>query len=249
MELPDRLPISMLNQLEYCPRRFWLMFVCGEMDVNAPVLEGTQQHERAHGGGTTTEDEVEVRRRVSIGSERLRLVGVADVIEERTLTPNPSPDEETHQARGNEAQLIPIEYKHGRMGKWLNDHVQLCAQAMCLEEQLSRDQLIGDQLIGDQGLGAGEAKSESGDQRSKIAYGEIFYWGSRRRERVAFTPELRARTEATIQRAFDLIEQGEMPPPLTKDLRAKCQACSLQPICLPDEVSLLVAQSGSRIVK
>jgi CRISPR/Cas system-associated exonuclease Cas4 (RecB family) len=44
----DYLPISMLNQLEYCERRFWLMYVHSEMGVNAPVLEGIQQHERAH---------------------------------------------------------------------------------------------------------------------------------------------------------------------------------------------------------
>lgn len=223
MEPPDYLPLSMLNQLEYCPRRFWLMFVCGEMDVNAPVLEGTQQHARAHSGGKTTEDEVEVRRRVSLGSERLRLVGVADVIEQRPHPPAPSPDGTNLQERGSEVVLIPIEYKHGRLGKWLNDHVQLCAQAMCLEEQ-----------------------SAISSQPSAIEYGEIFYWGSRRRERVELTPALRARTEATIQRAFDLMAQGEMPLPLSKDLRAKCEACSLRPICLPDEVSLLAKRPSSR---
>jgi CRISPR-associated exonuclease Cas4 len=140
--------------------------------------------------------------------------------------------------------LIPIEYKHGRMGKWLNDHVQLCAQAMCLEDQLIRDQLIGDQGSENHEAGQHATKSENQNQKSTIEYGEIFYWGSRRRERVEFTPELRARTEATIQRAFDLIAQGEMPPPLPRDLRAKCEACSLQPICLPDEVTLLSKSRG-----
>lgn len=201
MDLPDYLPLSMLNQLEYCPRRFWLMFVEGEMEINAPVLEGTLQHEHAHGGGTTTKDEVVARRRIAIGSERLRLVGVADVIEL------------------NNGQLIPVEYKHGRMGKWLNDHVQLCAQALCLEERLGQ---------------------------SPILYGEIFYWGSRRRVRVDFTPELRARTEAAVQRAFDLLRQGNIPPPLPKALRPKCQDCSLASICLPEEV---VALSESQPVE
>jgi CRISPR-associated exonuclease Cas4 len=134
------------------------------------------------------------------------------------------------------------------MGQWLNDHVQLCAQAMCLEEGI-RDQLIGDQGSENQEAGQHATKSEIQNQKSKIEYGEIFYWGSRRREQVEFTPELRARTEATIQRAFDLIAQGEMPRPLSKDSRAKCQACSLQPICLPDEVSLLVGRSASRVVR
>lgn len=190
MELPDALPLSMLNQLEYCPRRFWLMYVCGEMDVNAPVLEGTLQHERAHSGATSGEGEAVHHRRIAVGSERLRLTGMADVIEEEG------------------GQLIPVEYKHGRMGKWLNDHVQLCAQAMCLEEQL--------QLA------------------APIAYGEIFYWGSRRRVRVELTPELRSRTEASVARAFELLAQGKMPAPIEQ--RAKCRDCSLQPICLPDEV-------------
>lgn len=199
----------MLNQLEYCPRRFWLMFVCGEMEVNAPVLEGTLQHERAHTGGTSSEGEVVTQRRVAIGSERLRLVGVADVVEAR------------------DGQLIPVEYKHGRMGKWLNDHVQLCAQAMCLEERLAR-------TPSPRSPAGGEAGGEG-----RIPYGEIFYWGSRRRVRVEFTPELRARTEAAAQQAFELLAQGEMPPPLPKELRAKCKDCSLQPACLPDEVALL----------
>jgi CRISPR-associated exonuclease Cas4 len=205
MELPDALPLSMLNQLEYCPRRFWLMYVCGEMEINAPVLDGTQQHSRAHGGGTSTEGETVTQRRITVGSERLRLIGVADVVEQR------------------DGQLVPIEYKRGQQGKWLNDHVQVCAQAMCLEEL-----------------------SAVSGQPSVIEYGEVFYWGSRRRVRVDLTPELRAHTEATIQRAFDLLARGQMPPPLSKDLRAKCHECSLQAICLPDEVILL---SNSRKVK
>jgi len=217
----------MLNQLEYCPRRFWLMFVCGEMDVNAPVLEGTLQHDRAHAGGATTEGDVVARRRVAIGSERLRLSGVADVVELR------------------DGQMIPVEYKHGRMGKWLNDHVQLCAQAICLEETLAQSS-SRDQDAEEQKSVAGNPQSAIQNPKSKIPYGEIFYWGSRRRVRVDFTPELRARTEAAVKRAFDLLEKGEMPAPLPKELRAKCRDCSLQPICLPDEVVML---SSSRVVE
>jgi CRISPR-associated exonuclease Cas4 len=216
MDLPDALPLSMLNQLEYCPRRFWLMYVCGEMEINASVLDGTQQHSRAHGGGTSTEGETVTQRRITVGSERLRLIGVADVVEQR------------------DGQLIPIEYKRGQQGKWLNDHVQVCAQAMCLEEQLTP---TPDPSPVAEKIATGEGR---------IPYGEVFYWGSRRRVRVDLTPELRAHTEATIQHAFDLLERGEMPPPLSRDLRAKCHECSLQAICLPDEVILL---SNSRKVK
>jgi len=192
MDLPDYLPISMLNQLEYCPRRFWYMFVLGEMEVNAPVLEGIFQHERVHAAGQETEDGRLKRRRVYVYSDRLRLAGFIDVLEEEN------------------GLLRPVEYKRGRQGRWFNDRVQLCAQALCLEER------------------TGQAIEE----------GAIFYFRSRRRVVVRFTPELRAQTEAAVARAFALLERGEIPPPVEK--RARCRECSIEPICLPREVSQLV---------
>lgn len=191
MELPDYLPISMLNQLEYCPRRFWLMYVQSEMTINAPVLEGIQQHERAHAGGVDQDGERTIYRRVYVWSDRLQLVGFADVVEE------------------TEGDWVPVEYKRGRMGRWLNDHIQLCAQALCLEERTGQT----------------------------VEHGEIFYWRSRRRVRVDITPELRDRTEASVERAFALLETAQIPPPI--DHRTKCRDCSLEEICLPREVLLL----------
>lgn len=191
MERPDYLPISMLNQLEYCERRFWLMYVHGEMEINAPVLEGIQQHERAHTGGVERDGEMTIHRRLYVWSDRLRVVGFTDLVEER------------------EGELVPVEYKRGRMGRWLNDHIQLCAQAVCLEERTGRP----------------------------VREGAIFYWRSRRRVAVEFTPDLRTRTEAAVARAFELLEAGQMPPPL--DRRAKCHDCSLEGICLPREVLIL----------
>jgi CRISPR-associated exonuclease Cas4 len=196
--MDDYLPLSYLNQLEYCERRFWLMYVQGEMEINAPVLEGTQQHERVHAAGLAQEGETVVYRRLYLWSERLKIVGFADVVEEKG------------------GELRPLEYKHGKMGKWLNDHIQLCAQALCLEERTGR----------------------------AVRGGEIFYWRSRRREQVDFTPTLRAQTEAAIQRAFDLLAAGQLPPPL--DHPKKCRDCSLEPICLPREVLMLRQKGGMK---
>lgn len=187
----DYLPLSYLNQLEYCERRFWLMFVEGEIAVNAPMLEGIYRHERAHQGGSEQRGETTTYRQVYVWSERLQLAGLADFVEDEA------------------GQLQPVEHKRGRMGKWLNDHIQLCAQAICLEERTGQT----------------------------IANGYIFYWGNRRREQVDFTPDLRARTKAAVQRAFALLEAGRLPPPT--QIRAKCRDCSLEPICLPKEVQLL----------
>jgi CRISPR-associated exonuclease Cas4 len=70
-----------------------------------------------------------------------------------------------------------------------------------------------------------------------VQRGAIFYWRSRRRVAVEFTPEPRARTEAAVARAFELVAAGRMPPPL--DHRAKCRDCSLEGVCLPREVLFL----------
>lgn len=69
-----------------------------------------------------------------------------------------------------------------------------------------------------------------------LTHGEIFYHANRRRQRVDFTPELRQATEAAIASAQITLTQP-MPAPI--DNRKKCQACSLQNICLPNEVTVL----------
>ena len=249
-ELPDYLPISMLNQLAYCERRFWLMYVCGEMAINAPVLEGIYQHQRAHEAGVERDGDRTIHRRVYLWSDRLRVSGFADLVEELPAggeaTPlatsagdageccdlpwfdddndpvgagssRPGRDDRGRDHRapttGDRAPtsriLRPVEYKHGRQGRWLNDQLQLCAQALCLEERTGQP----------------------------VERGQIFYWRSRRRVDVEFTPELRAQTEAAVARAYALLEAGKMPPPIEK--RAKCRECSLEDICLPREVLFL----------
>lgn len=196
--MDDYLPISLLNQLLYCPRRFWYMHVLGEMEVNAPVLEGTLQHEHAHEAGRNDDvaGEPVAYRRVMVWSDRLALSGFCDVVE---------------VAAG---ELVPVEYKHGRQGRWANDEVQLCAQALCLEEMTGR----------------------------AVAQGAIFYWASRRRVAVPFDATLRARTEAAVAQARALLAAGCLPAPIAQ--RAKCRACSLQPICLPDEVEKLAGPAS-----
>lgn len=193
-EQPDYLPLSYLNQFLYCPRRFWLMYVHGEMDINAPVLEGILRHERADRAGTNMSGDTKVMRRVYVWSDALRVAGYADFVEERA------------------GVLMPVEHKRGRMGKWLNDEVQLCAQAICLEAQTSKP----------------------------VPAGEVFYWGSRRRVRVEFTETLRAKTVETVEAVLGLLAAGVMPDPIAN--RAKCRDCSLAPICLPEEVLMLRGQ-------
>jgi len=196
MELPDYLPLSYLNQLLYCERRFWYMYVVGELAVNAALLEGTLRHQRADRPGEERIEEGRVVRRLAVYSDRLRLNGFCDLVEE---------------AGG---VLRPVEYKRGRQGRWDNDQVQLCAQALCLEEQTGRP----------------------------VPAGEIFYYRSRHRVAVPFTPELRVQTERAVARAFDLLTAGVMPPHTTQ--QARCRECSLEPLCLPKESQWLMADGG-----
>ncbi len=196
------IPISSLNALIYCPRKFYYQVVQGEEVVNEYVLEGTLAHHAVDQAGThTTAEGVIQITRLYLASETLHLTGFADVVEER------------------DGILIPIEYKHGHRGDWLNDHVQLCAQALCLEER------------------------QPG--KPPLAYGYIFSIGSRQRTRVAFTHELRARTRAAIAQAFNVATLEIPPPPLTGKLTARCPNCSLFPLCLPEEVRLLQVKRGS----
>src|SRR5256714_14269161 len=196
----EMIPISSLNALEYCPRKFYYQFVQGEMLVNEYVLEGTLAHQRVHQEGTHTTAEGGMQTtRLYLSSEALHLSGFADVIEEKA------------------GVFFPVEYKLGHQGTWLNDHIQLCAQALCLEERQPGKPLI--------------------------PYGYIFYIGSRRRVQVKFTPELRNKTRATITQALK-VAALETPPPLAGKMAVRGSNCSLLPLCRPEEVCLLESRKG-----
>ena len=252
---PETIAISALNALEYCPRRFYYQFVQGERLVNEFVLEGTLVHRRVHQEGMRTSAEGEITTtRLYLYSERLRIAGFADVIEER------------------DGLLIPVEYKRGRAwktgSKWY-DAVQLCAQALCLEEQLAdREQMTTPSAIPTTpsaipttpsaipttSVILSEAKDLPAPQPARreqftgqlvasapahIPYGYIFYAGSKQRVQVPFDEALRARTLAAIEQAFQVAIQQTPPAPLSGELAARCPACSLLTLCLPDEVRLL----------
>ena len=185
------LPLAYLNAWEYCPRRFYLEYELGEMEDNEHILLGRHIHRNIDEAGITQEEGTVIYQQQWVWSDRLFVSGIIDAVEER------------------EGELVPLEYKKGKMANHLNDHFQLCAAALCLEERLG----------------------------CCISYGEIFYHGNRRRQKVMFTPQLREATEKAIASAR-LAAQGKMPQPI--DHPKKCQACSLIGICLPFEVKHLL---------
>lgn len=191
MQQADFIPISMLNALAYCPRRFAYEYIQSEMLINEHVFEGSLRHQGIDLGGMAWLGHSVQERRVYVWSERLKIAGICDLVEQK------------------DGRIYPVEYKKGRPGRWQSDHIQLCAQAICLEERL----------------------------QISIASGAIFYFSNRRREEVLFSAELRSELEEIVALAHQLAQNQSLPPPIDKP--AKCRDCSLQPICLPKELQIL----------
>ncbi len=125
MEEDDFLPLSGLQHFVFCPRQCALIHVEGVWSENVLTSSGRVFHEKVHSGADQNRPGVLIARSVPLRSERLRLVGVADVVEFRNVEGVRRP--------------YPVEYKRGRKGRRSADMVQVCAQGVCLEEMLGVD--------------------------------------------------------------------------------------------------------------
>jgi CRISPR-associated exonuclease Cas4 len=162
----EYVPIAALNQYTYCSHRCWRMFCAGEFTDNQYTVEGTSLHERVHTLGEGHREQTWQIRAIWLKSEQYKLIGKADLIEE---------------ANG---QWYPIEYKRGHRGEWDNDELQVCAQALCLEEMLGQT----------------------------ITQGYIYYAQSHQRQQIEISTELRETAIATIQAVHTILQTGNMPP-------------------------------------
>jgi CRISPR-associated exonuclease Cas4 len=187
----DLLPISGLQHLAFCERQWALIHLEQQWVENRLTAEGRQMHERAHEQKEECREGVRVSRGLAVRSLRLGLAGIADVVEFR-----PQP-----QGHGP-PRPFPVEYKRGRPKPDRCDEVQLCAQALCLEEMTGVE----------------------------VPSGAIFYGQPRRRTEVNFDGDLRAETEALIQRMHTLYAARATPQ---AQYAPKCDHCSLLEICLP----------------
>lgn len=187
-EFEDYVPLSSLNAFCYCPHRVYLEYVQGAWDDNIHTIKGTLEHETVHDGRKRV-DRAQFRQ-VNVRSDVYKLLGKIDVVEFK------------------DGLFVPVEYKKGRKGKWYNDQVQVCAQGLCLEEQLE----------------------------TEIDYGFLWYFGSKRREKVNFTPKLKEETIRVSREVHDIYRLKKKTFP---DYTKKCNDCSIKSICLPLEIKLL----------
>lgn len=162
----EYIPIAALNQYSYCPHRCWRMFCAGGFVDNQYTVEGTGLHQRVHTLGEGNREDTWQIRAIWLKSEHYRLIGKADLIEE------------------SDDLWYPIEYKRGHRGEFDNDELQVCAQALCLEEMTGQP----------------------------VTLGYIYYAQSHQRQPVEISTELRQTAIATIQAVTALLQSGEMPP-------------------------------------
>ncbi len=165
-------PLSALQHYLFCSRQCALIHVEQDWAENYLTARGRVEHERVDSGENTTRSSVRVERSVHLYSLRYGLHGVSDVVE-------------YHGPKGRWERIVPVEYKHGKPKERRADEVQLCAQALCLEEM----------------------------HGVSIASGMLFYMKTRRRLEVRLDDELRSLTLDTAARVRDLLETGRMPSP------------------------------------
>jgi CRISPR-associated exonuclease Cas4 len=172
----DLAPISALQHWLVCPRQCALIHLEGQWAENRLTAEGGLLHSRVDAGGVETRPGVRSARGIPLRSTRLGLVGKADVVE---FHPDGS---------GADPVPYPVEYKRGRSKPDDSDRVQLCAQALCLEEALGR----------------------------AVPEGALFYAATRRRVVVPFDSRLRERTEqaAAAVRAMFATDRTPRPVPI-----------------------------------
>jgi CRISPR-associated exonuclease Cas4 len=178
----ELLPISALQHLAFCERQCALIHVERLWAENQLTVEGNLLHKKAHEASHETIRGVRVVRGLWLVSRSLGLIGQADIVEFHT-----------------NGLVLPVEYKRGKPKKNSSDRIQLCAQSLCLEEQLS----------------------------VSIETANLFYGQKKRRTEVKIDAGLRELTIAAIKRLRQMIEFAETPPAVRLPKCEKCSLIEL----------------------
>ena len=183
--LDNLVMLSALQHYAFCPRQCALIHIEQIWTENRFTAEGRIMHEHAHEENHAVRGEIRIDYGVSLRSLRVGLIGKADVVE-------------FHHQSDSSWLPFPVEYKRGKPKADNSDKVQLCAQAICLEEMLS----------------------------VKIPAGALFYGQTKRRLDVSFDTALRRETEEIARLARELINSGITPPPVYSKRCESCSLIS-----------------------
>lgn len=197
----DYIHVNALQHYVFCPRQCGLIYIEDLWQENLYTVRGNLLHEKVDSDTYESRGGVKTVRGLSIHSRRLGLTGRCDVVEFR-------------QGAGNKLQAVPVEFKAGKPKQDHSDEVQLCAQALCLEEMLN----------------------------TTVRRGMFFYGRIRRRVAVEINGTLREGTERIIRETHKLITSRRVPTLTTllqltgktqSQFMKRCQRCSLQDACQP----------------
>jgi CRISPR-associated exonuclease Cas4 len=161
---PVEVLLSAIEHHSYCPRQCALIHVERAWTENVYTVRGALAHKRVDSGVSDVRAGIRAARDVPVWSERLRIRGKADLVEFHDGTP------------------YPVEYKVGKRRDRHPD-LQLCAQALCLEEMLA----------------------------VSVARGAVYYHGERRRHEIAFDDALRADTIAAVAAIREALSAQRLP--------------------------------------
>lgn len=181
------IPLSALQHHLFCPRQCALIHVEQLWAEDGATAEGRLLHEKVDAGRPETRPGLRIARGLTLRSFALGVTGKADVVEFRGTPPQP----------------FPVEYKRGRPKPHRADEVQLCAQAICLEEMFG----------------------------TPVPEGALFYGETRRRQPVTFNAELRELTARVAAEVQANIRTGRTPPPVLTPGCRRCSLAGLcQPV-------------------
>jgi CRISPR-associated exonuclease Cas4 len=168
----DILMLSAMQHILFCERQCALIHIEQQWEENIFTVEGNIMHEKVHDSGNESRGNIKIARGVPLRSLMLGISGIADVVEYHK------------NIDAGEWIPYPVEYKRGKPKEHRADEVQLCAQAICLEEM----------------------------QKIKISCGALFYGKTRRKMEVIFDNELRNLTINTAEKLHLLIKNRKTPP-------------------------------------
>jgi len=189
----DLIPLSALQHFLFCSRQCALIHVERQWAENQFTADGCILHDRVDEPALERRAGVRIVRAMPLRSLALGVSGIADVVELR--------------GQGGDKRPYPVEYKRGKPKAHRADEVQLCAQALCLEEMFG----------------------------CAIPEGALFYGQTRRRQAVPLDAELRRLTTQIATETRALLSGRETPPPVYEP--RKCDTCSLIDICKPKQMS------------
>lgn len=174
----DYLLLSGIQHFAFCRRQWALIHIENQWAENERTVDGIIMHEKAHSGDAESRGDAVIMRALRVFSATLGVSGECDVVEFHRNADGIS-------LNGHDGlwQPYPVEYKRGKPKEHNADEMQLCAQAMCLEEMLC----------------------------CTIPCGALFYGEPRRRTDVEFTPELRRAVEDSLNEMHDYYKRGYTP--------------------------------------